>query len=274
MAVEEQIRTAIRDGVNRSSRKPFHWGGLAGYHQLEVISQALHSVSAAEPETAYLHQLAMQVDRAVAKNRALAQDLAEAHTWLTRIADCLRYPPEDLPASHSARALLTSAQVSREMVELLQQFQPDFKRRPAQTALYGAWHRLWKTCGSDLLYCYDIPGLPQDNLKMEALFGHLRSGQRRISGRKSTRPLRDFGQYRVLFVAESEEDLLQQMRQVSWEQYQAHRRRLAEAEAPRQQLWRLHRDPVRTMRQLLEQHATRRAALAPNNAIGPPMNTS
>jgi hypothetical protein len=44
------------------------------------------------------------------------------------------------------------------------------------------------------LPCYDIVGLPPDNLKLEALFEQLRCHQRRISGRKSTRPLRDFGQ--------------------------------------------------------------------------------
>jgi hypothetical protein len=30
---------AIRDVVNRSTRKPFSWGGLAGYQQLEAIDR-------------------------------------------------------------------------------------------------------------------------------------------------------------------------------------------------------------------------------------------
>jgi hypothetical protein len=87
------------------------------------------------------------------------------------------------------------------MQTLFPQFQPDFRRSPAQAALHGAWQRLWRTVGPDLLPCYDVPGLPPDNLKLESLFGRLRGQQRRISGRSSTRPLRDFGHYRVLFMA-------------------------------------------------------------------------
>ena len=96
---------------------------------------------------------------------------------------------------------------------------------------------------------------------LESVFGRLRRHQRRISGRKSTRELRDFGQYQVLFLAESEAELLEQIRQVSLEEYRANRRRLEEAEAPRRLLHRLHLDPLRTMRDLVKQHAVRRTAL-------------
>jgi hypothetical protein len=257
-----QIRLAIRDAVNRGSRKPFHWGGLRGYQQLESIAEALRGVPQ-DPATAYLNRLAIQVERAVQKNRWLAQDLNQAHHWLMRIAQCLRYPPSDFPAPQvTPSGGLSSTLVCAEMEALLQQFHPDLKRQPAQRALDGAWRRLWRTWGVNLLPCYDIRGLPPDNLKMEALFGQLRGHQRRISGHKSTRPLRDFGQYQVLFDAQSEEALRQQLQRTSQDNYQENRRRLAQAEEPRQQLHRLHRDPAATMRRLVEQHATRRAELA------------
>lgn len=265
-AIEAQIRVAIRDAVNRPSRKPFYWGGLKGYEQLQAIAQGLHQVPSDEPETDYLRQLAMQVDRAVEKNRSLAQDVQEAHTWLRRIAQCLRYPP----AADAPESPVSGEQVKQEMEALLKEFQPDFKRCPAQAALHGAWHRVWKNYGPDLLHCYDIPGLPADNLQLEALFGRLRSHQRRISGRKSTYELRDFGQCQVLFLAESEADLLEQLRQVPLDEYQDRRRRLAEAEAPRQLLRRLHRDPFRTMHDLISQHAARRAELTSNTDLSPP----
>jgi len=267
--IEAQIRVAIRDAVNRPSRKPFYWGGLRGYEQLQAVGQALRSVPPEEPETGYLQRLGMQVERAMEKNRILAQDVREAHTWLLRIAECLRYPPS-FSASSTFATPLTSEQVKREMEALLQEFQPDLKRCPAQAALYRAWHHVWQDCGPDWLHCYDIPGLPPDNLKLESLFGQLRSHQRRISGRKSTRELRDFGQYQVLFSAENEDDLLQQLRQVPLADYQARRLRLAEAEAPRQLLRRLHRNSVGTMRRLVNQHATRRAALASSTDLPPP----
>ncbi len=256
--IEAQVRVAIRDAVNRKTRKPFYWGGLKGYEQLKAIAKALGEVSCGEPETDYLQRLKIRVDRVVEAYRVNVEDLKAAHTWLRRIAECLRYPPSDLLPEPS----LTSDQVKQEMETLLHSFQPDLKRKPGQAALYGAWHRTWEAYGPDLLPCYDIPGLPPDNLMLESLFGRLRRHQRRISGRKSTRELRDFGQYQVLFLAESEEELLEHIRQVPLEEYRENRRRLEEAEAPRRLLHRLHRDPLSTMRNLVKQHAARRAALA------------
>jgi hypothetical protein len=257
MTIEAQIRVAIRDAVNRKSRKPFYWGGLKGYEQLKAIAQALEEVPGGEPETSYLRRLKAKVDRVVDTYQVNVEDLKEAHTWLRRIADCLRYPP-----SHSSpEPSLTSEQVKREMEALLRSFQPDLKRKPAQAALHGAWHRTWETYGPDLLHCYDIPGLSPDNLMLESLFGRLRRHQRRVSGRKSTRELRDFGQCQVLFLAESEDDLLEQIRQVPLAEYRKNRQRLEEAEAPRRLLHRLHRNPLAAMRDLVHQHAARRAAL-------------
>jgi hypothetical protein len=266
MEIEAQVRVAIRDAVNRKSRKPFYWGGLKGYEQLEAIAQALEEVPSDEPETRYLQRLKMRVDRVVEAYRVNVADLREAHTWLRRIADCLRYPPSDSTPGPS----LTGEQVKQEMEALLKSFQPDLKRKPAQAALHGAWHRTWEDYGPDLLHCYDIPGLPPDNLMLESLFGRLRRHQRRVSGRKSTRELRDFGQYQVLFLAESEEELLAQIRQVSLAEYRENRRRLEEAEAPRRLLHRLHRDPLRTMHDLVKQHAVRRAALTPAAVLSRP----
>ena len=257
-AVEAQLRVAIRDAVNRPSRKPFHWGGLTGYQQLEGMAQALRSVPT-EAETAYLHRLVFQVHRVLEKNRLLAQDVVAAHRWLSQMADCLRYPPSSF---FPLQKPPTGDQVRQEMEALLQTFQPNLHRQPAQAALFHSWRRLWKTCGADLLPCYDILGLPPDNLQLEACFGHLRHRQRRISGCKSTRPLRDFGQFQVLFDAHSETELLQQIQQVSQAEYQSRRQRLAQAEEPRQNLYRLHRDPLATAQRLVAQHAARRAQLS------------
>lgn len=257
MMIEARIRRAIRDGVNRPSRKPFHWGGLTGYQQLEAIAEALHSVSSTGAETAYLRQLARRVDRVLEKNRALAQDLQAAHAWLGHIADCLRYPP----SAYDDWASLTSQEVAAELESVMQEFRPDFKRQPAQAALYHAWRRRWRAYGPELLHCYDIPGLPPDNLALEALFGRLRRHQRRISGNKSTQELRKFGQYQVLFAAESEAHLLKQLQRVPLAQYQAHRHRLKAAEASGQFMHRLHHDPGSTIQCLMQRHADRRTEL-------------
>ena len=91
--IEKQIRQAIRDAVNRNSRKPFDWGGLAGYQQLQAIDQALCQVNNTGKESHYLHCLSQRVDRVLNKNRTLACELQQAHHWLEQIARCLRYPP-------------------------------------------------------------------------------------------------------------------------------------------------------------------------------------
>jgi hypothetical protein len=264
---------SIRDAVNRTSRKPFHWGGRDGYEQLEAIAQALHTLPQ-EPETAYLRQLISQVDRALEKNSILAQDVNEAHSWLVRIGDCLHYPLATESDADSQEPSLSSQQVRRDMEALLCEFQPDSWAEPAQTALYSSWRRKWKTWSPDLLNCYDIPGLPADNLRLESFFNKTRNHERRISGRKSTRPLRYLGEYRVLFIAESEQDLLEQIRQVPLEEYITHRRRLEELEAPRQHLYRLHRKPLKAMHKLLDQHTTRRAELALHKELPPPSGNS
>ena len=116
IALERQVRASIRDAVNRRSRKPFYWGGLKGYEQLQAIAQVLNEVPDDGPETDYLRRLAMQVNRVVDKNRTQAQDLREAHCWLRRIAHCLRYPADP------EKPLPTSHQVKRDMEALLEDF--------------------------------------------------------------------------------------------------------------------------------------------------------
>jgi len=258
--LEQQVRLSIRDAVNRTSRKPFYWGGLVGYQQLTAIGQALHTLPQ-EAETAYLRQLLPQVDRALEQNRALAQDVEEAHRWLRRIADCLHYPSSAEPDSEAGDSALSSQQIRRDMETLQAKFHPDLAQYPAQAALASSWRCKWKTWSPDLLNCYDIPGLPADNLRLESFFNKTRNHERRISGRKSTRPLRYWGAYQVLFVADSEQDLLEQIRQVSLDQYETHRRRLEKLEAPRQHLHRLHHKPLETMQKLIDRHTARRAEL-------------
>jgi hypothetical protein len=115
--------------------------------------------------------------------------------------------------------------------------------------------RRWELFGQELLYCYDIPGLPQDNLHLESLFGRLRRHQRRISGQRSTRELMDFGQAQVLFTAKTLQDLLNQIQRVPHKTYLVYRNRLADAEVPRQFFYRLHRDPFATVSTLMHYYS-------------------
>ena len=271
--------------INRNSRKPFYWGGLAGYQQLQAIARALNQMTLPDEQSAYLRRLSRPVERVLEKNRILANELQETHQWLERIARCLRYPSSSGmkgKSEHISQAegvvKVSSIRVAEDMQALIQEFHPNAWRQPVQTRLLDALQKRWKSYGPELLYCYDIPGLPPDNLQMESLFGRLRRNQRRISGRKSTRELRDFGQVQVLFAAESEALLLQQIQGVPLGDYQAERLRLAKAEEPRQFFHRLHHDPQKTIQTLIEQHSTRCNELRLNQSLPvqekPRINTS
>lgn len=258
MALEQQFKQAIRDAVNRPSRKPYSWGGLAGYRQLFAIADGIRQLVDETPATDFLRRLLSQVERALENYRALAQDLTAAHDWLRRIAAVLHYRH---PANKAPTEELSSESVAQAMEELLAAFQPDFKRQPAQRALRNAISRTWDAFGADLLHCYDIKGLPPDNLAMEALFSTLRRHQRRISGHKSTGELRTLGHYQVLFQAESEEDLLAQLRTVPLARYRHHRQLLEQAAMPRRFINRLHRDPDGTIRSMTDAYKARQRQL-------------
>jgi hypothetical protein len=258
VALERQLKQAIRDAVNRPSRKPFAWGGLTGYRQLSAIAHGIRQLVDATPETRYLRRLLSQVERALENYRALARDLTAAHDWLRRVAAVLHYRH---PADEASSEELSSQSVAHAMKELLAAFQPDVKREPAQCALYNALSRTWDAFGPDLLHCYDIQGLPADNLALEALFSALRRHQRRISGHKTTRELRVLGHFQVLFQAESEEELLAQLRTVPLDRYRHHRQRLQQAAEPRRFIHRLHRNPDSTIQSLADAYKKRRRQL-------------
>lgn len=222
---------------------------MQGYQQLEAVATGLRALCQAEPTHGYWQRLALQVERTLEKNRPLAIQLLETHNWLIKIAACLRYP-----SRNDLDQPISGQQVAQEMNQLLAEFQPDRHRQRPQSALRSRLQYLWRSYGEQLLPCYDIPGLPADNLQLEAFFNRVRRHQRRISGRKSTRDLNRFGHYLVLFTAESEAELLEHLRKVPIEVYQTHRQQLQKAEKPRQFLCRLHRNPEDTVRKLVSNY--------------------
>ena len=144
MALERQLQQAIRDAVHRPSRKPFSWGGSAGYQQLSAIADGIRQLVDETSETRYLRRLLSQVERALENYQALAKDLTAAHDRLRRVATVLHYPH---PAGEASSEKLSSQSVAQVMTALLATFQPDFKRQPAQAALYHALARTWDVCG-------------------------------------------------------------------------------------------------------------------------------
>ena len=257
--MEMQLRAAIRDSVNLASRKPFFWGGLKGYQQLEGIAEGLHQAEGTSVENEFLQRLILQVDRTLTQNQTLAAELEETHGWLYKVAICLRYPPSSY--SETDWQKLTSQQVAHDMENLLKQLRPEAKNKSIFSQFYHALSKRWKNYGPELLHCYDILGLPPDNLRLEGFFNRLRCHQRRVSGRKSTKALRDFGQFQALFMADSQTDLLEQIRHVPMEKYQESRQRLIDSESSRRFIHQFHRDPKKTIHCLLDRYVERQRKL-------------
>jgi hypothetical protein len=216
----------------------------------------------------YFQQLLNQVDEALKRNRPLADDLSSAQAQLIEVAQCLGYPtPHSSPTEtlfpeerrHYSDANLTSTTIRYEMEVLLEKHQSISSQYPAQTALSIGFGRRWKSYGSNLLHCYDIPGLTPDNLRLESVFGKLRNHARRVTGRKSTRELRDFGQCQILFFAQSPENLLEQILKVPLSIYQAQRELLEKAEAPQRFLRQVHRNTLKATRNLLSKYPNAQA---------------
>ena len=252
MKIETQVRAAVRDAVNRASRKPFFWGGLKGYQQLADIADGLHQKEGLLARSNFFQRLSLQMDRALSQNQALAAELNEAHVWFRQAAACLRYPQTSYSASE--RHSLTSQHVTQEMDKLLEQIRQAAENKSILSTLHHALSKRWEDYGAELLHCYDIPGLPQHNLRLEGFFNRMRCNQRRISGRKSTKELRDFGQFQALLMVDSQADLLEQIRNVPIEEYKKCRQRLDDSEAPRRSINQFHRNPKKTIKRLLDRY--------------------
>lgn len=169
MQLEIQLRAAIREAVNRGSRKPFLWGGLKGFEQLESIAQALADLpTPLLTNDEYLDLLRSRIEQVLTKNRAAAADLKQAYQLLLAVARGLQYPPAR--SDHEADPKPNRQTVAEAITRLIQETQPTGQVRHAQLRLLGELKRRWELFGDELLHCYEIPGLPQDNLKLESLF--------------------------------------------------------------------------------------------------------
>jgi hypothetical protein len=250
-------RRAIRDALNRSSRKPFQLGGLRGYDQLVGIEQHLllqqrtHNV--VDP---YLNLLHDRVQSALAATVTQAEQVRQMHIFLTQVEQYLAAVP--LPRRHIGQhETIGSAPGSQTVQQELERMFSDLRQHAKACPLAGRLERRWRSMSKawlpGILHCYDIPGLPRSNLNLESTFGTLRREQRRISGRKETSPVRIFGPGQIVLLSLPDEDILPLLQSVPAEVYWSQRRRQEEREEPHRWLTRLHRDPVRALAQVDQQ---------------------
>jgi hypothetical protein len=249
-------RRAIRNALDRASRKPFQCGGLQGYDQLVGISQYLNKRRMQNGADFYLDQLQHCVQRALRSTASLAEEVRQARTFLTQVERYLAgVPRPSLPSDAQETSL--SIPGSKTVQQELENMFSDLMQRPSVCPLIRRLDRKWrsmsKTWLPDILHCYDIPGLPRSNLDLESTFGMLRRAQRRTSGRKETSPVRIFGPGEIVLLSLDNEEILPLLQSVPADEYWSQRRRQEEREEPRRWLTRLHRDPARALAQVDEQ---------------------
>lgn len=249
-------RGAIRDALDRPSRTPFQCGGLQGYDQLVGIDQHLSQHALHGGLDPYLEQVHGYVQRALRATTAQAQGVRQALACLTTMDHYLAEAPRPSLETDAPQALVSlsgSETVQRELEQMVCEWTQQPKVYPLTRRLVRKWTTMSKTWLPGILQCYDILGLPRSNLDLESTFGTLRRGQRRISGRKETTPIRVFGPGQIALLSLDDAEILPLLRSVPVHAYWSQRRRQAEREEPRRWKIRLHRDPGRALTQVDEQ---------------------
>lgn len=249
-------RRAIRDALNRSSRKPFQFGGLRGYDQLVGIEQHLQQQRTHNGLDPYLNLLHDRVQSALASTVTQAEQVRQMHIFLTKVEHYLTEVPRPSSLTDKRETAVStpgSRTVQQELERMFSDLMQQFKACPLAWRLDRRWRSMSKAWLPGILHCYDIPGLPRSNLDLESTFGTLRREQRRISGRKETSPLRIFGPGQIVLLSLPDKDILPLLQSVPAEVYWSQRRRQEEREEPRRWLTRLHRDPARALAQVDQQ---------------------
>lgn len=249
-------RHAIRNALNRSSRKPFQCGGLQGYDQLVGISQHLSQRGLQSGSDPYLNQLYHDVQNALRATASQAEGIRQARTFLTQVEHYLAGVPRPGlgPDSQETGFSISDSQtVQRELEKMVSDLVQRPNTCPLTRRLVRKWRSMSKTWLPDILHCYDIPGLPRSNLDLESAFGALRRGQRRTSGRQDTTPLRVFGPGEIVLLSLDDAEILPLLQSVPADEYWAQRRLQEEREEPRRWLTRLHRNPAQALAQVDEQ---------------------
>ena len=249
-------RRAIRDALTRPIRKPLQFGGLRGYDQLVGINQALLRRRAQWGDDSYLDGLQQRVRAAIATTETQAEAIRRARNCLVEVERRLAQTPLP-PLLAQSKQPTPSSPRSQAVKQRLEQIFSDLAQQadlgPTAERLLAKRRRMEKDWLPGILHCYDVPGLPRHNLKLEGLFGILRRNERRVSGRKETSPLRIFGPGELMLTTLEEDEVLPCLQCVPAETYWSQRRNQEEREEPRRWLRRLRKDPLHALAQVDQQ---------------------
>ena len=161
--------------------------------------------------TAYRLPFAAQVER-----------LRRQRQWLIDLER--RLDPDQKPKPTSAEVLQNVEQFLQDLADQVQS-QAD----PTDQQVVRHIQTIVRSFGWGLFVCYDVDGLPRTNNELERFMRQIKSGQRRISGRKNVHDwIVRYGAYAACIDdLESEPVLLERLQRVADADFQAQRRALS-----------------------------------------------
>jgi hypothetical protein len=139
----------------------------------------------------------------------------------------------------------TARQVKREVAEFLERLEQTAREHPDDAPVVAHMvkevrHRWW-----GLFTCYRVPNLPSSNNGLEIFFKDLKHHQRRITGRKSVQEFTlRYGPFAAFIdYAESFDDFVKRLRQVSHADFVKARAALQKVETRLKKLYRFRHHP-------------------------------
>jgi hypothetical protein len=132
-----------------------------------------------DPRLARLRTL---IGRAQERCGARAAELAQGHRWLCEVGR--RLDPTAVPATEPPpTGTAVRAGVEAVLVEMdtavTEGRVPPWLQEPVQHVA-----TILRRLGGGLYHCYDVPGLPRTNNALEQFYRRVKTGERRITGRK------------------------------------------------------------------------------------------
>lgn len=193
--------------------------------------------------------------------RARYRSLKRQQGWLRDLERCFDPAPFGW---QQARA----SEVKRQVKALLSQVQAageqsrDGQERAAAQHFCATVRRRWR----GLFTCYRVRGLPRTNNDLEGFLCRLKTGQRRITGRKSVHGfLLRYGRYAAFIdYRETYADLYARLRQVDQTAFVKERAVLAETEEQLQKLHRFRHRPKVFLKELEQRWALAVRQTAPS----------
>jgi hypothetical protein len=176
---------------------------------------------------------------------AIRQDYAEPYaqlkrqsTWVIELARLFE-PDDEQGRPRTAR------QVKREVKQFLARLEQEAVERPADAKVIAGItkavrHRWW-----GLFTCYQISNVPSSNNDLETFFRDMKHHQRRITGRKSVHDfILRYGPFAAFIdYAETFDNLLARLRQVTPEDFKQARDVLQKVETRLKKLYRFRHHP-------------------------------